>query len=302
MEKILIAGGSGLIGREIIRQLDSEDYIIHILSRSTHEDTEQVKYFQWDLKKQWIEEGATEVDFIINLAGAGIADKKWTEARKKILIDSRVQSASCIQKALESQSSKVKAYISASAIGFYGDSGDQWVDETSSPADSGFLSKCTVQWEKAAEKLATVVNRVAIIRIGIALASDGGAFQKMMIPFQFRMASYFDDGSMYYSWIHIEDIARTFIHAVRQNDISGVFNGVAPEVVTNKKMVETIKDIKSGWYLLNPVPTAALRLAMGEMADVVLTSNRVQSEKIVKAGFEFKYPKLEPAIRALLKH
>lgn len=300
MKKVLIAGGSGLIGREIIRQLESENYLIHILSRSKHKNTERVKYFQWDLDKQWIEDGAIDVDYVINLAGAGIADKKWSEARKKILIESRVQSAACIQKALENQDKKIKAYISASAIGYYGNSGEHWVDESTDPADSGFLSVCTVQWEQAAEKLTAVVGRLVIIRIGIVLSSDGGAFQKMMIPFQFRMASYFGDGSMFYSWIHIEDIARTFIHAITDDNIRGVYNGVAPEVVTNKVMIETIKNVKPGWHLLNPVPTAALRLAMGEMADVVLTSNRVRSEKLVKTGFEFKYPSLRPAIQVLL--
>lgn len=301
MEKILIAGGSGLIGREIIRQLESEKYIIHILSRGKHQNTDRVKYFQWDLGKEWIEEGATDVDYIINLAGAGIADKKWSDSRKKILIDSRVQSAACIQKALEKQDKKVNAYISASAIGYYGNSGDQWVDESTAPVDTGFLSLCTVQWERAAEKLAPIVNRLAIIRIGIVLSSDGGAFQKMMIPFQFRMASYFGDGSMQYSWIHIEDIARTFVHAIINENMKGIFNGVAPEVVTNKTLIKTIKDVKPGWQLLNSVPTAALRLAMGEMADVVLTSNRVRSEKLLKNGFEFKYPKLTPAIQELIK-
>ena len=300
MKKLLIAGGSGLIGQAIISQLKDKDILIHVLSRSKKTDTDKLKYFQWDPEKRWIEDGALQVDYIINLAGAGIADKRWTDSRKNLIIESRVHAAELIHQHLLKLDHKPEAYISASAIGYYGDSGDQWVDETSEPIDEGFLSECTQLWEKAAASLHDAVVRLVIIRIGIVLSKDGGALPKMLLPFKVRLASYFGDGKMYNSWIHIEDVARLFIETLFNDNWNGTYNAVAPDVVTNKQLIESIKSEKSGFYLLNSVPTFALRTAMGEMADVVLTSNRVQSSKTINNGFNFNYPDLKKALTDLI--
>ena len=300
MEKILIAGGTGLIGQEIIKTLSEEQYIVHILSRSEHENSENIKYFHWDTSTMEIDHAALDVDYIINLAGAGIADKRWSDSRKKVIIESRVKTADLIRKGLEESGFRPKLYLSASAIGYYGDSGDQLMDESSKPVDKGFLSTVTVQWEDAALTLKPYVEHgVTIIRIGVVLAKDGGAFPKILLPFKMGMASYFGNGEMYYSWIHVKDVAKIFIHCLK-NKLSGTYNAVAPEVVTNKEMVKTIKDVKGGIAILNSVPEFALRIAMGEMADVVLTSNRVSSQKIKESGFKFKYAGLEKALSDLL--
>lgn len=299
MRKILIAGGSGLIGQEIIRQLEGADVVIHILSRSKKEDTAKVKYFTWDLEKQEIDEEALRVDSIINLTGAGIADGRWTEKRKKIIMDSRVESAELLQKGLDKINHRLESFVSASAIGYYGNSGERLMKEGDKPVDTGFLSTVTVQWELSAEKLKRNAERHCMIRVGIVLSNEGGAFEKMIIPFKARMATYFGDGSMYYSWIHIFDIAKIFIEAT-DSKMDGIYNGVAPEVVTNKAMIKSIVDIKNGFYIMNSVPAFGLRLAMGEMADVVLSSTKVSAEKLLDTGFQFKYRDLKSALEELL--
>jgi uncharacterized protein (TIGR01777 family) len=301
MHKVLLAGGTGLIGKEIINQLDKAKYEIHILSRSSKENKNGIFYHQWNTNKKTIDINALKVDTIINLAGAGIADKKWTTKRKEILIDSRVNSAKTIMENLEKLplEERPKQYISASAIGFYGDSGEQLMKEGDSPVDDSFLSVCTQKWEAAAFELKSVIPTVALVRIGIVLSTEGGALQKMLIPFKLGMASYFGNGSMKYSWVHIKDIARLHIF-IMENNLQGIYNGTAPEVVSNKILTHTIKDVKGGLSIMNAVPTFALRLAMGEMADVVLSGNNVSSNKIIEAGFNFEFPRINEALKDLL--
>ncbi len=301
MKKILLAGGTGLIGSELIKILDKDKWEIHILSRSKKQNQNGIIYHQWDTNNKTIDDQALDVDCIINLAGAGIADKRWTENRKKVLIDSRVQAANTIKEALQKRPihKRPTHYISASAIGYYGDSGDQLVHEDNAPVDDGFLSVCTQQWEQAASELSSLVSHFSIVRIGIVLSKNGGAFEKMLMPFTFRLASYFGNGQMKYSWIHISDCARIFAHIVEQQ-LEGIYNAVAPEVVTNKDLTIRMKNHMNGFYLLNPVPSFALRMAMGEMADVVLTSNNVSSKKIQEENFTFEYPSVDTALKDLL--
>jgi uncharacterized protein (TIGR01777 family) len=291
MKKVLIAGGTGLIGQEIIRILSKKDYEIHVLSRSKKDSTSSVTYHVWNTNDRSIDLQALKVDTIINLAGAGIADSRWSENRKKVLIDSRVNSALTIKEnvlKLE-EGERPKQYISASAIGFYGDSGDRIMTEKDVPVDEGFLSVCTQKWEDSANELQSILPIVSIVRIGIVLSKDGGAFEKMLIPFKLRMASYFGNGKMKQSWVHITDIANVFIH-IMENNLEGVYNATAPEVVSNKELTKQIKESKNGFYIMNSVPAPALRLAMGEMADVVLTSNNVSSNKLIHTGFKFDFP------------
>lgn len=301
MIKVLIAGGTGLIGQEIIRLLDRKKYEIHVLSRSKKEKSDGITYHLWNTNDKTIDLEALKVDVIINLAGAGIADKRWSENRKKILIDSRVNSALTIKENLSKieESERPSQYISASAIGYYGDSGDRIMLENDSPVDERFLSECTQKWEEAAKELSPIIPTVSIVRIGIVLSKDGGAFEKMLIPFKMRMASYFGNGSMKQSWIHIADIAQIFIF-IMENKLNGIYNATAPDVVSNKELTREIKEAKNGFYLMNAVPAPALRLAMGEMADVVLTSNNVSSDKLISAGFNFSFPTIKEAVKDLV--
>lgn len=290
-QSVLIAGGSGLIGKRLTKMLVEKGYTIHILSRSKRQNTDQIHYFQWDFASRSIDIEAVKVDHIINLTGAGIADKRWTAERKKILIDSRVVAADLIKKGLAKSRHHTKSYLSASAIGYYGDRNDS-ILTTDSSAGQGFMADCCVQWEQAAQTLSSHTDRLVINRVGIVLSHHGGALPKVLMTKP--MLSYFGSGSQYYSWIHIDDVCRVFIEGIENDSFSGVYNAVAPTPLTNKSFVSTIRNVLGGFVV--PAPTFALRLVLGEMANVVLNSTRVTSNRLSTSDFEWKYSDLKNAI------
>ncbi len=300
MPTVLLAGGSGLIGSRLGQLLREGGHEVLLLSRRPRPGG-PFPAFQWDPVKQTIDDEAVRrADYVINLAGASIAGKPWTSGRKQLIIDSRVDSARLLLSAFERLAHRPAAYISSSAIGYYGDRGEDWVDE-SSPPGKGFLPESCIAWEKAIGAVARAGIRTVAIRIGIVLSARGGAMAKMLMPFRFGGGAYFGDGSQWYSWIHIDDLCRLFIKAMEDGSMKGAYNGAAPYPVTNKELAEALKKALGKAALLVPAPALFLRLAMGEMADVVLHSTRVSSEKIEAAGFEFLFPTLEAALPDLLE-
>ncbi len=297
-ETILIAGGTGLVGKRLLEMIDYSKYTVNILSRKKKEDTQNVNYFTWDLNKMEIEEGAVQADYIINFTGAGIADARWTNARKKLLISSRVKSAGLIKKGLEQSGYKPKAYISASAIGYYGDRGSEKLTETSL-VGKGFMADCCKRWEDSAQELYEHVDRLVINRIGIVLSTNGGALPKILMTKAVGVYNYFGSGSQYYSWIHIDDLCRLFLRNIIDDSMSGVYNAVAPKPITNKEFTIGIKDSLGGIVAL-PAPKFGLRLLLGEMADVVLNSNRVYPERLVDGNFHYDYSDLGLAVKDLI--
>lgn len=298
MGHILIAGGTGLVGTRLTTMLAERGYEIALLSRKTTSDI--IKTFQWDPARGIIDRAAVEgASAVINLAGAGIADRLWTSARKRLIIESRTQSTALLRQAIASTSNKVEIYLSASAIGYYGDAGDVLLEETAA-SGKGFLAESTKAWETAFREVESLNIRAAAFRIGIVLSPEGGALEKMLLPFKARIGSYFGDGRQWYSWIHIDDVCRLFIHALENADMRGIYNAVAPNPVTNKELVETIGKVLGGPNLLAPVPAFLLRTGMGEMAGVILNSNKVSSKKIEATGFSFRFPDLKPALEDLL--
>ena len=300
MKNILIAGGTGLVGNRLSQLLRDMGYTVFHLSRRENKEAEFPAY-AWDINKQTLDLKAIEqADFIINLAGSGIAEKRWTAARKKDVIESRVQSALLLKQALNTTNHAAKAYISASAIGFYGDSGDEIVSETSNKG-TGFLAESTLAWENAIAEVAKTGIRTVALRIGIVMSPKGGALQKMLIPFMFRLGVYFGNGKQWYSWIHIDDLCRMFIWAIENEKAQGTYNAVAPTPLSNYDLTAAISEAKGGYYLLVPAPSFALRLGMGEMADAVLNSTHVSSQKIENEGFKFKFPEAVAAFKDLFK-
>lgn len=300
MSNILIAGGTGLLGQRLSFLLKEKGHTVSHLSRRRNMEATYPAY-QWDLVSQEVEEEAlANADCIINLAGAGIADARWTAARKKLIIDSRVDAARLLKKCIEEGKTKAKAYISASAVGYYGNRGDEWMKETDEPGTTGFLSESVVAWERSIDEVAATGIRTVAFRIGIVLSTKGGALEKMLLPFKFFNGTYFGDGSMYYSWIHIDDMARMFIEAVEQDQYKGYYNGVAPHPATNKEIILACKKALGKMAIIMPAPTLALRTAMGEMADMILYSTKVSSEKVEQTGFRFQFPELLPALKDLL--
>jgi len=299
MYTILIAGGTGLIGRHLSKMLTDQGHTVHLLSRTADPDA-TYKMFVWDTMKGEIEEAAlSSADFVINFAGAGIADKRWTDSRKKLIIESRVKGNELFAEMLPKHPN-VKAYISASAIGYYGDRGTEPLSESAAAGKDGFLSESVVAWENAIEKVAATGLRTITIRIGIVLSTKGGALEKLLLPFNFWLGVYFGNGEQIYSWVHIEDLCRMFIMAIENEGMKGVFNGVAPHPVTNKEFTEITAKALDKSALLVPSPSFVMRLAMGEMADVVLSGSNVLSEKVEAEGFNFQYTTLKPALEDIL--
>ncbi len=293
---ILIAGGTGLVGRRLIELLEQQGKTVRLLTRSPKGKNQ----FAWDPAKGTIDEQAVfGVDAVINLAGAGIADARWTTARKKLLIDSRVQSTNLLHQTFVKTGSKPSVYLSASAIGIYGNSGeeiqteDQTIDQQ---PNRPFMVDCCDQWEKAAMDIEQEGIRTALFRIGIVLDKNGGALAEISKPIHFGLAAYFGDGKAWYSWIHNDDLCNLLIWAVQNHDIKGIYNAVAPNPVRNLEFVKTTAFAMKKWAIPVPAPSFALQLLMGEMAAVVLNSNRVSANKLLSAGFHFEYPTLKEAL------
>jgi len=299
MSTIVIAGGTGLLGKRLSVLLKEKGHEVLHLSRRANPKA-AFPTLTWDPEKGVIDESAVKrADVVINLAGAGIADRRWTTARKQLIIDSRVQSAYTLLKALKN-AGKAEVYLSAAAVGYYGDSGDQIMDETAPPG-KGFLPESCMAWEKAIQGVATSGIRTVGFRIGIVLSTEGGALRKMLLPLKFGINTYFGNGSQWFSWIHIDDLCHLFIAAIENREMKGIYNAVAPNPVTNYQFSKVLAKAWKRPSLLLPAPAFILRLAMGEMADVVLTGQRVSAKKAIGAGFVFQFPELEAALGDVLK-
>jgi len=299
MQKVLITGGTGLIGSKIIGILLQKGIGVNCLSRSSQKG-HQISYFKWDVRNQSIDKNAFEgVDGIIHLAGAGIADKRWSSRRKKLILESRTYSTRLLRNTLAEIDHQVSCFVGASAIGWYGDSGSKLVDETQ-PRGEGFMADVVAAWEEESHKIADLGIRLALIRIGVVLSTAGGALPEMMRPIKRYAGAALGSGKQYISWIHENDLAALFVEALLDPAYQGVYNGVAPFPVTNQQFTQAIARQIDKPLILPNVPEFVLRLVLGEMADMVLFSNNVSSEKVKKMGFAFQFPQLEGALADLL--
>ena len=290
---ILLAGGTGFIGARMAEVFKGKGHEVRILTRTPRGDGQ----FGWNLAAGTIDDLAVAgVDVVINLAGAGIADGRWTPARKKLIIDSRVQSARLLREAFQRLQHFPKAYLSISGIGYYGNSGESRVYETDTPADNGFMVQCCAAWEQGVEEIGALGIRTAIFRAGIVLDKSGGALREMARPLLFGIGGYFADGQAWYSWIHRDDLCRMFLWAAETPAVEGIFNAVSPHPARNVDFIKAVAKAMRKPALFIPAPAFALRLVFGEMADTILFSNRVSAEKVIGAGFHFQYPELAGAL------
>lgn len=299
---VLITGGTGLVGTRLTQLLQEKGYTVTHLSRSVSGD-EKVKTYQWNIEKQQLDpEALTGADYIVHLAGAGIADKRWTDDRKELILKSRTESTRLLRESIAKLGKhSIKAFVSASAVGYYGiDTGDTWMTEES-PSGDGFAAEVTRQWEAAVDKISQLNLRVVKIRIGIVLSEKGGALPKLTQPIRLGAGAPLGRGGQYMSWIHLDDLCRLFIFALEQHEMQGAYNGVAPHPATNKELTKKAADVLNRPLFLPNVPAFVLKLLLGEMSQVVTGGNRVSSKKVEEAGFEFKYPQLHPALVDLLK-
>ncbi|CAN5139238.1 TIGR01777 family oxidoreductase [soil metagenome] len=299
--RVLITGATGLVGSHITSLFKEKDIEINYLTTSRNKIEKLPGYqgFYWDPEKGEIEESAlTGVNAIIHLAGANIAER-WTESYKKEIIDSRVKSAQLLYQTLENKNHQVTHFISASGIGVYRDSLEKLHTEDDYEKDNTFVAEVVDQWEAAAQKFSGAGLKVSVVRLGVILAKEGGALPKLMEPTAFNAGAPLGSGKQWQSWIHIQDVAQIF-HFILENGLEGVYNAVAPNPVSNKELVQHIAEKMDRSVWLPRIPAVALKIVLGEMAAVVLTSQLVSSEKIQDAGYRFTYKNLAKALDDLI--
>ena len=296
--RILITGGTGLIGTRLSEMLIDQGYEVAHLSRQAN-TIAHYKTFRWDVDEQFIDENVLNyADYIINLAGASVADGKWSPQRKKEIIDSRVKGTYLLRECLSKTKNNVKAFISASAVGIYGDTHDHLVTEESNYGDD-FLATVSKQWEAASWQIHELNIRTCIFRIGVVLSSKGGALPQMARPVKLMAGAPLGSGKQYLSWIHIDDLCRLFIQAIEDTRYQGVFNAVAPNPVTNKEFTQVLADVLHKPLTGLKVPAFGLKMVLGEMSEVVLEGQRVSCDKVLKNGFTFEYNTVQEALESL---
>jgi uncharacterized protein (TIGR01777 family) len=307
---ILITGGTGMIGEAISQSLIEKGHEVIILTRdpSTNKNPVEpgVSYAGWDIKEQKIDlDAVAKADYIIHLAGAGIADKRWTAERKKEIEESRVKSGEFLVHTLLNNPHKVKALVSASGIGWYGPDPEipnpQPFIETDPPGED-FLGQTCKKWEDSVEGLEPVNVRVVKFRTGPVLSLASGMLPEFLRPIKFGIASILGNGKQVISWIHIEDLVRMYIYALENEKLHSVYNAVAPQTATNKTVVlQLAKTLKNTFFVPVYVPSFVLKAMLGELSIEVLKSTTVSPSRIKNAGFVFQFPTLEAALRNLIK-
>ena len=298
---VLITGGSGLIGRYLTSALLAKGYKVSHLSRKTNQFG-KVRVFRWDPDKGILDPQVFEgVDYIVNLAGANIGEKRWTGARKREIENSRIDSAQLLYRVIKENKIPIKAFISASAVGYYGSiTSDKIFAENDPPADD-FLGTVCRKWEEAADHFSGIGVRVVKLRTGVVMEKSDSALSKMMMTARFGFLVQTGNGRHYMPWIHITDLCNIYLKAIEDQEMNGAYNAVSPQHVTHKVFVETLAKVLGKTVFPVPVPGIILKAALGEMSDVVLKGSRVSAEKISKSGYAFLYPELEGALKEVLR-
>ncbi|WP_298367689.1 TIGR01777 family oxidoreductase [uncultured Lutibacter sp.] len=290
MAKILVTGGTGLIGKHLCKLLKNRGHFVTVLSRSR---TENPLSFYWNINENYIDnEAITNTDYIIHLAGAGIADKRWTSARKKILINSRVDSTNLLFRKVKELNPTLKGFIAASGIGYYGSLTSEKVFSENDNSGNDFLATICKLWEKESLSFQNENIRTVILRTGIVLSKKGGALDKIMKPIKLGVGAAIGSGKQFMPWISIEDLCNMYVEAIENKTINGIYNAVAPEHITNKGFTKTIaKFVKKPLWLPN-IPSFVLKIVLGELSIILLEGSRVSSRKIENTGFKFKHSTL----------
>jgi uncharacterized protein (TIGR01777 family) len=295
-KRLLIAGGTGLIGSAISAMANEIGWEVTVLSRS--EGKGRIK---WDPANQEIViNEALKFDAIINLTGASIAEERWTKRRKELILASRIHGCATIEKYLVSGQLKTEVYIGASAIGIYGNREKETVGENAKVGDD-WLAKTTQTWEKGHGSIKGLGIRTIVLRIGLVLSRDGGALKEILQTAPFGFLGYFGSGDQVWSWIHINDMARLVFHCITNQEMEGVYIATAPFPVANKRIATEISKTYSPSRLLLPIPTFILSLMLGEMHTMLMQSCKCNPERLIDSGFQFNYVKIESAIKDLMK-
>ena len=291
----MITGGSGLIGRRLSFLLKSRGYEVRILSRSNNPKN-NYKTFVWNVSEQYINDSAFEgLKHIIHLAGAGIADKRWSEKRKKEIIASRVASTNLLYNTVKRLKTPLNSFISASATGYYGAITSETIFEEKDKPAKDFLGKVCSLWEDSIFQFNEIKIRTVALRTGIVLSKDGGALKKMKTP----IITSLGNGKQYMPWIHIDDLCELYIKAIEDEQFKGAFNAVSPEHISNLSFSKKISKIFNYPFLALGAPSLILQIVFGEMSTIILNGSRISANKIKQAGFKFKFENLEKALKNL---
>jgi uncharacterized protein (TIGR01777 family) len=302
--KILITGGTGMIGQRLAELLIDGGHEVALLTREPQK-VSHFRLFGWDPQAGTIDPAAVPyADCIVNLAGSSVADGKWTAERKQEILRSRLDGLELLHRELTKPGHHVRTLLSASAIGIYGDRGDEVLYEsspTAAPADD-FLADVVLQWEAAARAISALGPRVVLPRIGIVLSPEGGALVPIAKTVRYGAGAPLGTGRQYMSWVHLGDLCRLFVQMLEDEHWQGEYNSVAPHPATNKEFTETLAQVMHRPLLLPKVPAFGLKLAMGEMSEIILGSQRVSADKVLGQGFTFEYPKLKEALESFYEN
>lgn len=301
MKTIGITGGTGFVGRHLTNLLRAEGHEVIVLTRNPEKyRTEKgLSYAQWDPASHSCDaDKLRSINAMVHLAGAGIADKRWTKERKKKIADSRVTGTGFLVSVMKEHMPNCTALISASAIGYYGADNETGPFTEEAPAANDFLGQTCMKWEQEASKAGSFA-RTVILRFGIVLGKDGGAYPELAKPMRYGIMPVLGSGKQVVSWVYIDDLTNILYSAITLEGMQGIYNAVAPRPVTHKMLMKAIGDNLGGIKIPVPVPAFAIKLALGEMSTELLKSCTVSSQKLLSAGFRFQYPNVNSAVRAI---
>jgi uncharacterized protein len=300
MANVLISGATGLVGSLLCETLLKRGHTVHVLSRSSNKPPNQnLHFYKWDLGKKLIDPKAFEnVEHIVHLAGAGIADKRWTAARKREIVLSRTESATMLIEGMKNSGNTFKSFVSASGANYYGSETTQEIYSEDDSPGVDFLADCCLQWEHAVFHN-NPAKRVVALRTGVVLAKEGGALAKLAAPIKTGFGAALGTGKQYMPWIHLQDLVEIYCESLFNENYNGCYNAVADEHLTNRELTVAIamKLGKKNW--LPNLPSFVLMVALGEMSEVLLEGSRLSNQKLKSIGFNFKFPSLESALSDL---
>jgi uncharacterized protein (TIGR01777 family) len=296
MAKILISGGSGLVGKALINKLTEDGHDVSILTRQPLKNNAVKSYF-WDIEHFKIDENAFDgIEHLVHLAGCGIADKKWTHERKKEIIDSRIKSAQLILSVLKKRNIKLKSFIGASAVGIYGTQTSQTIFQESDFSTEDFLSQTCLAWENVYSEFDSFTEKKVILRLGVVISKNGGVFKKLLPIFQLGLGSAIGSGKQYMPWIHLDDLVSLILESLFNSIYQGTYNAVASEHITNLFFSKQLATTLNKFFIMPPVPSFILKIIFGERAEMLLKGSRVSNKEILENHFVFKYPDIKSAL------
>ncbi len=304
MKKIVITGATGLIGKKLSAELSRMGYHIIVFSRNSRLAkevlSEYYEYVEWDFQnsEKW-KDKISDSEAVIHLAGTNLFGRRWNDKFKEEILASRRETTKSIADVIKESSNRPSIFISASGVGYYGDGGDKILTEDS-PAGNDFLAEVCKVWESEAAEVERVGVRRVSIRTGIVLSPEDGALKRMLLPFKLFIGGQLGNGKQWFPWIHIDDIVGIYIHSLHNENLVGAINAASPDICTMNEFAKTFGQVlrRPSWF---PVPKFALKFAIGEAGDVILMSQRVSVDKLLKSGYKFKFENLEEALRDLIK-